>query len=144
MRWVGMVLVLTHFTDVFGAEAGRSVGGGTGSFVGFGAGGDYTQLRITSDDGLPNNRVQALAQTEDGYLWVGTGFGLARFDGVQCTTFDHSSTLQFQDNSVNALAKTAEGRLWVGTSKGLMYYENRDFARVSGMEGEADGDVRRL
>ena len=135
-----MVLVLTHFTDVFGAEAGRSVGGGTGSFVGFGAGGDYTQLRITSDDGLPNNRVQALAQTEDGYLWVGTGFGLARFDGVQCTTFDHSSTLQFQDNSVNALAKTAEGRLWVGTSKGLMYYENRDFARVSGMEGEADGD----
>src|SRR5262249_29615865 len=42
----------------------------------------YSIRRWTTEDGLPQSRVSAVAQTPDGYLWLGTWFGLARFDGV--------------------------------------------------------------
>ena len=48
----------------------------------------YTSRTWQTEDGLPHNVVQAIAQTPDGYLWVGTPSGLARFDGVHFTTFD--------------------------------------------------------
>ena len=50
-----------------------------------------TQFKIDTwqtEQGLPLNTVQSLLQTRDGYLWVGTGGGLSRFDGVRFTTFD--------------------------------------------------------
>src|ERR1041385_1566339 len=42
----------------------------------------------TTEKGLPENSVFSLLQTRDGYLWVGTGYGLARFDGIHFKTFD--------------------------------------------------------
>ncbi|MFN2239797.1 MAG: two-component regulator propeller domain-containing protein, partial [Thermoanaerobaculia bacterium] len=50
-----------------------------------------TQYRIDgwqTEQGLPLNTVHTFLQTRDGYLWVGTGGGLARFDGVRFTTFE--------------------------------------------------------
>jgi len=140
-----MALVLTHFTDVLGVDSAKGggaveVSSGNTLAMALGGVGEYSQLRITSDDGLPNNRVQALAQTDEGYLWVGTAFGLARFDGVQSKTFDHTKTLQFVDNSINALAKATDGSLWVGTSKGLLRYFNRNFERFGG-ENDALGNL---
>ena len=46
----------------------------------------------TADDGLPQNSVRGIAQTSDGYLWIATLNGLARFDGVRFTVFDKSNT----------------------------------------------------
>ena len=45
----------------------------------------YVQHVWNSDDGLPQNTVRALTQTQDGYLWLGTEEGLARFDGIRFT-----------------------------------------------------------
>src|ERR1044072_5944079 len=76
----------------------------------------HWQFRIThwtSDQGLTQNTVLSLAQTRDGYLWVGTPGGLARFDGVRFTLFDRSNTPELESESIQALAEDADGALWI-------------------------------
>ena len=48
----------------------------------------YTHQAWRTDEGLPQNSIQAIAQTADGYLWLGTQEGLVRLDGVRFTVFD--------------------------------------------------------
>jgi len=50
-------------------------------------------------EGLPQNTVPAIAQTKDGYLWLGTELGLARFDGLRFTVFDMSNTPELKSNN---------------------------------------------
>ena len=71
----------------------------------------------TQAEGLPQDRVYAMTQTRDGYIWVGTRGGAARFDGVRFTTFDESATQSIRDNEVWALAEDGAG-LWIGTYGG--------------------------
>ena len=68
--------------------------------------------------GLPQNYVYAILQTRDGYLWVGTRGGLARFDGVRFTTFDDRTPGQLRDSEVWALAEGPDSALWIGTYGG--------------------------
>ena len=49
---------------------------------------DYFARTLAADNGLPDNAVTAVLQTHDGYLWIGTYGGLARFDGVRFTVFN--------------------------------------------------------
>ena len=80
-----------------------------------------TQYRLDSwltRDGLPQNSVNAIVQTRDGYLWLGTSGGLARFDGVRFTTFNRANTPGLGDSRITALAETADGSLWIGTAAG--------------------------
>src|SRR5436190_13139331 len=72
----------------------------------------YRITRWTSEDGLPANRITALSQTRDGYLWAGTWFGLVRFDGVRFTVFNRYNTPAMVNDAVNALAEDSEGNLW--------------------------------
>ncbi len=69
-------------------------------------------------DGLPLNKVRALAQTPDGYLWVGTLNGLARFDGVRFRVFDAANTPALRHDGIESLAVDAQGRLWIGDTTG--------------------------
>ena len=71
-----------------------------------------------TDEGLPNNRVQAIAQTPDGYLWVGTQEGLARFDGVEFTTFEDLDRARIKSASITALCLAMDGTLCIGTDQG--------------------------
>jgi ligand-binding sensor domain-containing protein/signal transduction histidine kinase len=66
--------------------------------------------------GLPQNTVNAIVQTPDGYLWVGTRDGLARFDGVRFTVFGLRDGLQSVE--IQTLHVDQQGTLWVGTSGG--------------------------
>jgi len=65
------------------------------------------------ENGLPNNTVQAVAQTKDGYLWVGTREGVSRFDGEQFEPLLLSP--QTTEPSINCLLASRDGSLWVGT-----------------------------
>ena len=78
----------------------------------------------TKEEGrLPDNSVTAVLQTRDGYLWVGTWGGLARFDGVRFVLFAPPGAAQTLH--VTALCEDSEGRLWVGTQgAGLLRYAN--------------------
>lgn len=69
-------------------------------------------------EGLPQSSVEALAQTADGYLWLGTQEGLARFDGVRFVVFDKTNTKALHHNRVTALLADREGSLWIGTEGG--------------------------
>ncbi len=67
-----------------------------------------------TDNGLPQNWVSSIAQTPDGYLWVGTRYGgLARFDGVRFVPFNPQNTPELKDVQVEFLSVDGAGRLWV-------------------------------
>ncbi|MCU0236945.1 MAG: diguanylate cyclase [Acidobacteria bacterium] len=96
---------------------------------------EYAVERYTTENGLPQSSVMALVQTRDGYLWLGTYEGLARFDGQAFTIFDKSNTPEMESNSIKALAEDAQGRLWVGTTSGLLRYGNGRFERFDERHG---------
>ena len=73
-----------------------------------------------SADGLPAARVQAVVQTDDGYLWVGTSHGLARFDGSRFVILNTNNTPALGDNRITALLVSRSGDLWVGTEGGTL------------------------
>jgi ligand-binding sensor domain-containing protein/signal transduction histidine kinase len=75
--------------------------------------------------GLPENQVTCLAQTPDGYLWVGTQDGLARFDGVRFVNFGRRDGLR--STWITSLLADHEGTLWVGTSEGLHRWRDGQF-----------------
>jgi signal transduction histidine kinase/ligand-binding sensor domain-containing protein len=81
---------------------------------------DYLMDLWTSDDGLPDSSVTAIAQTPDGYLWIGTYNGLARFDGVQFVDFDPFNTPELKNARVDGLFVDAQGTLWINTRDGSM------------------------
>jgi len=70
------------------------------------------------DAGLPHNSVTAIQQTEDGYLWLGTSNGLARFDGVRFTTFRAMDNPGLKSNRILCLDEDPQGVLWIGTEEG--------------------------
>ena len=85
-------------------------------------------------DGLPQNSVNTALQTRDGYLWVGTNAGLARFDGVQFRKFGLSDGLP--SVLITALAEDWDGGLWVGTSGGgVSRWISGRFTSIGGAEG---------
>ncbi|KFE71260.1 hypothetical protein DB31_3390 [Hyalangium minutum] len=83
-----------------------------------------------TQDGLPQNAIETLAQTPDGYLWGGTWEGLVRFDGVRFTVFDFINTPELQARSIRSLATDSAGTLWIGTDAGLSRMSGSTFSRV--------------
>ena len=107
-------VALTSFTQpIFGQQVPSSQTALEASF--FGEEWNYTFHPWQSQDGLPEETVQAFAQTPDGYLWVGTSGGLLRFDGARFQLFAHENTPAFVENSVFCLLTERDGRLWIGT-----------------------------
>lgn len=105
----------------------------------------FTRKVWQTQDGLPEQTVQAFAQTADHYLWVGTTGGLLRFDGARFTLFDHENTPALKENSVFALLVSHDGSLWIGTEGGGLVRYNRGAFRAYGPgEGLSDGFVRAL
>lgn len=85
-------------------------------FLSAGQGYDVRSWHI--EDGLPSGHVTAITQTRDGYLWVGTLRGLARFDGARFRVFTAASTPGLGDSRVTSLLTDRDGTLWIGTADG--------------------------
>ena len=73
----------------------------------------YMRERWGSDKGFNGGSVTALAQTADGYLWIGTEKNLIRFDGFSFRTFSQAAPTTFSIGPVQALASDAQGNLWI-------------------------------
>lgn len=67
----------------------------------------------TTDNGLPQNTVRSILQTPDGYLWMTTLDGLARFDGVRFTIYNKLNTENFGANRLSQLTQSPDGDLWI-------------------------------
>jgi diguanylate cyclase (GGDEF)-like protein len=102
---------------------------------------EYAVERYSTENGLPQSSVLAMVQTRDGYLWLGTYEGLARFDGLNFTVFDKSNTPEMESNGVRALAEDREGRLWVGTTAGLLRFSQGRFERFDKRHGLASHSI---
>ena len=87
------------------------------------------------ENGLPQNTVQALAQTKDGFLWLGTEAGLVRFDGVEFQTYDRNSTPALPGSDIRCLLATADGALWIGTNAGLTRWKDGSVKTYTTQEG---------
>jgi ligand-binding sensor domain-containing protein/signal transduction histidine kinase len=106
---------------------------------------EYSLRLWRIEDGLPQNRIRALCQTPDGYLWIGTDEGLARFDGIRFTIFDQSNTAALHDNGILTLKVGADGSLWIGTrGGGLARYKDGLFRGFGVSEGLTNGFVRTI
>ena len=79
-------------------------------------------------EGLPSNEARPILQSRDGYIWIGTGFGLARFDGIRFDVFNAKSTPEIKASDVTALHEDPAGNLWVGfQSGGVLKYAGGQF-----------------
>src|SRR5258708_2150051 len=97
---------------------------------------EYARNSWGPAEGLPQNSVQAIQQTNDGYLWFGTQEGLARFDGVQFTVFNKANTSAIKSDDIIALKSAHDGSLWIGSrGGGLVHYQNGQFRRYSVEDG---------
>ena len=95
----------------------------------------------TTENGLPQNTVHAIVQTQDGYLWIGTQEGLVRFDGLNFTVFDKENTPAFKSNDIRFLQQDRQGRLWISTSYGLVCRHNGQFTSYTANEGLPDNSI---
>jgi len=88
-------------------------------------------------DGLTVDTVNCLAQSPEGFLFIGTEDGLFRFDGVRFTRFDKGTTPQLHDNLIAALETDDAGTMWIGMIRGggLAYYRQGRFGRLPGSGG---------
>ncbi len=96
----------------------------------------------TTDEGLPQNSVLAVTQTRDGYLWLGTLNGLARFDGVHFKVFDENNTPALKSSKIVRLFEDSAENLWIGTEPGGIFLLRKN-GRLSdasiGGSSEEDG-----
>lgn len=91
----------------------------------------YTLDIWTTDEGLPQNSIDCITQTNDGYIWMGTQEGLVRFDGVRFTVYDKRNTGAIDNNYITALYVDRKDRLWIGTyDGGVIVYSDKKFHAV--------------
>jgi signal transduction histidine kinase/ligand-binding sensor domain-containing protein len=103
----------------------------------------YSRTMWTQERGLPQDTIRAITQTSDGYLWLGTDEGLARFDGYEFVVFNKASG-SLPDNSITALAAGRDGVLWIGTQNGLVEYLDGKFRVYSAKQGLPDPSITNL
>lgn len=81
----------------------------------------------STENGLPQNSVHQVFQSRDGYIWIATEDGIARFDGTDFKVFNHDNTAAFTSSDTCCFAQDASGALWIGTADGLVRYDAGGF-----------------
>lgn len=84
----------------------------------------HTAWRIR--EGFFGGPVNAIAQTTDGYIWIGTNAGLFRFDGARFVSWNDISRSPLPSNQIYSLLGSSDGSLWIGTSNGLIRRTNQN------------------
>ncbi len=103
----------------------------------------YTQTTWTLEQGLPQDAVRVITQTTDGYLWIGTHEGLARFDGFEFLSFT-TENRSLPSNYVTSLCASRDGTLWIGTRAGLTHYAHGKFNTLTADQGAPSRPVESL
>src|SRR5690606_39115286 len=106
-RWIRRAMLLFGLVSALApATAGQSIENVVGE-------------RWGTEEGLPHSAVTALLQSRDGYLWVGTAAGLARFDGLRFTPISDERAPHLAHTYIWALHEDPDGTVWIGSGDGL-------------------------
>ncbi|MDB6029426.1 MAG: putative two-component system sensor kinase [Verrucomicrobiales bacterium] len=107
--------------------------------AGLGSDSPFLQRIWQGENGLPHDSVQAILQTDDGYLWVGTRRGLARFDGIRFAILDKPG---LANENIFTLCEDRNGSLWIGTEKGVVRLTERETLSYRQVDGLVHDNVR--
>ncbi|HWA94383.1 MAG TPA: two-component regulator propeller domain-containing protein [Terracidiphilus sp.] len=106
--------------------------------------GSYGRQWWVMENGMPQNTVHALAQTRDGFLWIGTEVGLVRFDGHSFLVLDEHTEPKLPSGDIRCLLTTDDGALWIGTSDGLARLKNGTVRVYTEKDGLPSDVIRNL
>ena len=99
----------------------------------------------TVENGLPQNTIQALLQTHDGFIWIGTPSGLVRFDGLNFKTYNRWNIQAIKNDNITSLYEDQNHVLWVGTEGGgLCALQNSTWSNYSTDNGLSSNEVRAI
>ena len=96
----------------------------------------YAHTAWTARDGFLKGYIEAIAQTPDGYLWLGTEFGLFRFDGVRNIHWQPKNGDHLPSNHPRSLLAARDGRLWIGTTDGLASLKDGKLTQYPELAGQ--------
>ncbi len=104
----------------------------------------YVLRTWTSEQGLPQNSIRAMLQTHDGFLWIGTRGGLARFDGAGFILYKAGAPNSIPSESITGLAEDRDGSLWISSAGGLTRYRNGHFHNYTSRDGLPGNSIWRI
>jgi ligand-binding sensor domain-containing protein/signal transduction histidine kinase len=128
---ISVVLVCAFVRSSFGLDPAKNLR-------------QYVLHTWTSEQGLPQNSVRPMLQTRDGFLWIGTRGGLARFDGASFVLYRANASNSIPDDSITALAEDRDGNLWIGSPGGLTRYRNGVMHTYGVRDGLPENSIWRL
>jgi signal transduction histidine kinase/ligand-binding sensor domain-containing protein/DNA-binding response OmpR family regulator len=102
----------------------------------------YTLDRWNTDAGLPQSSVNAIIQGRDGYLWIATFGGVARFDGTAFSTITTVDRSGLRSDRTLGLALDREGRIWIATEKGLSRHDRGTVTTLTVADGLPEDSIR--
>lgn len=139
--WIVAVLVLAAKREVFPAPGAEEI-----TMPSVNLASKYFIRDWKPERGLPQNHVSCLFQSPTtGYLWVGSWFGLARFDGDRFYVYDKANTPEMASDAIADLAEDKEGTLWIATNDGLLRFRAGRFTclkKTNGLAGDHVSHVR--
>jgi len=95
----------------------------------------YAHKAWKISEGFTRGPINTVAQTPDGYLWLGTEFGLVRFDGVQTAAWTPPEGQTLPSDTIRRLLVTRDGTLWIGTRTGLASWKGGRFSTYPELAG---------
>src|SRR5579862_7382700 len=95
----------------------------------------YAHKAWTIREGFFTGSVNAITQTPDGYLWLGTEFGVLRFDGIRAVPWQPPAGEHLPGGSVRALLAARDGRLWIGSVNGVASWKDGKLTQYPDLAG---------
>src|SRR5512132_3299313 len=96
----------------------------------------YAHASWKNGGGFPEGIIRSIVQTADGYLWLGTEFGLRRFDGVRAVPWEPPAGQHLPSSDIRSLQGARDGRLWLGTFRGLASWKDGKLSRYPELDGQ--------
>jgi ligand-binding sensor domain-containing protein/two-component sensor histidine kinase len=94
----------------------------------------YLHTSWTQEEGSSLPAIQSLAQTRDGYLWLGTGHGLIRFDGLRFVPWEAKPGEALPGRDIRFLQPSSEGGLWISTAMGIARLDQGHLIRYPALD----------